>query len=63
MIVAAKHRDPYPDNQARFWDRALDALIDRAHALEVTGPATANRLWGRVTKDRSRARGRADQRC
>jgi peptide/nickel transport system substrate-binding protein len=41
-------------NQAHFCDPALDRAMQRAHALEPTDPATANRLWARI--DRALAR-------
>jgi peptide/nickel transport system substrate-binding protein len=44
-------------NQAHFCDPALDREMERAHALEPTDPATANRLWTGI--DRALARSAA----
>jgi hypothetical protein len=46
--AAAERRGPYPNNQAQFCDRTLDAPMDRAHALEATEPAAGTRLWARI---------------
>jgi ABC-type transport system substrate-binding protein len=37
-------------NQAHFCDPALDRAMQRAHELEPTDPATANRLWARIDR-------------
>ena len=40
--------DALANNQAQFCDRRLEALMERAHALEATEPAAANRLWSGI---------------
>jgi YVTN family beta-propeller protein len=42
--------EPGTQNSARFCDPQVDALVGQAQAAQLTDPAAARRLWGRVDR-------------